>query len=140
MTDDETIKMSLAETLAFIKKADVTIYDECVKAIAELGEEAAKLARDKAEEQGFAAPGKSGRGTGALLEDIGYSTRGPIAILKETAVNKKTGYKYPAVFEFGRKSEWMDRPFLFPAIRDLEPEAFTRLEEAIQTAIRRLDA
>lgn len=135
--DAATIHLSLDETLAYIKKADVEIYDEAIAAIKELGAEAAALAKAKATQQGFAAPGKSGRGTGRLLEQIGYSTRGPVAILRETAVSDK-GYKYPAVFEFGRKKEWMNRPFLFPAIRDLEPEAFARIERAVDTAIARL--
>lgn len=137
LVSDE-LELSLGDVLTMLRKAAPAVYQETLVAVKELGAEAAKIAREKAEQQGFSGTGRSGRGTGRLFDGIGYSTRGPVAILRETA--SANGYPYPAVFEFGRKEPWMDRPFLFPAIRDLEPEAIARVEQAVDSALARIEA
>lgn len=133
---EDTISLGLRETLRFLKTVDDEVAAEVVATVKGLGAEAAAIAKSKAAAQGFAAPGKSGRGTGGLLERIGYTTRGPVAVLRETAT--RNGYRYPAIFEFGRRAGWMDRPFLMPAVRELAPEAMRRTEAAVERAIRRL--
>jgi hypothetical protein len=147
---EDTISLGLRETLRFLKTVDDEVAAEVVATVKGLGAEAAALAKSKAAAQGFAAPGKSGRGTGRLIDGIGYSTRGPIAILREKTVGASytgrdssrhtypAGYPYPAIFEFGRKAAWMNRPFLMPAVCELAPEAFRRTEAAVERAIRRL--
>jgi hypothetical protein len=73
-------------------------------------------ARVQAERQGFGGGGRSGRGRGDLLRKLTFGVRAGLAWIAEGAV-RTTGrgapFKYPAVFEFGRRQH---RPFLLPAL------------------------
>lgn len=138
-TSAETIKMSVADVVALMKKADKAAAEELFHAITEVAQAALEIAEKKATEEGFEEPGESGRGTGKLLRSLSYSIRksdryGPGALLRETAVSD-AGFRYPAVFEFGHREDWMRRPFMFPAIDEIEPEAWVKVQEAIDKAI-----
>jgi hypothetical protein len=133
---EDTIRLSLADTLRTLRRVDLEIAAEVRGEILEVAKEAAELAKHNAAAQGFAAPGRSGRGTGKLIDDIGYGARGTTGVVKEMA--SRNGYRYPGVFEFGRAAEWMHRPFLMPAVHAIAPEAVRRTEEAVERAIRRL--
>jgi hypothetical protein len=78
-----------------------------------LARDVATTAREIAADQGFTAPGRSGRGKGDLLRDIRYGVTGTYAVIRETA--NRGDFPYPAVYEYGH-SKWGHRPFLNPAI------------------------
>lgn len=61
-------------------------------------------------QQGLAAPGRSGRGTGALVGGLKTFATGSIAGVRDTA--NRNGFPYPRVYEFGHGKT---RAFLYPA-------------------------
>ena len=92
----------------------------------------ANQAKENAVAQGFAPPGRSGRGTGQLLRGIKASARGGIGYVRETAVSPK-GYRYPGVYEFGGDKA---RAFLVPAVEQKRLAVEAILGGAVQRALQ----
>lgn len=69
----------------------------------------ASTAREVAAFQGFAPPGTSGRGTGALIGSIRGGTTLTKAYIADYARNQD--YSYPRLYEYG-----LNRAFMVPAV------------------------
>jgi hypothetical protein len=86
-------------------------------------------ARQQAIGQGFGGTGRSGRGRGELLRKLTYGVRGGLAYIAEGAVRTEgrgAPFKYPAVFEYGRRQH---RPFLLPALDAKRQDVYRGIED-----------
>ena len=140
--------MSVTVTVGPIKGIDNIIRSlrfldkDIAKEVSKEIRHAAALVRDtavaEAMHQGFAAPGRSGRGTGALIGSITYSVKGGRAWVVDKATRRD--YPYPAVFEFGQKERWMVRPFLKPAVDKNEAAIKASVVAAVERAVELYNA
>jgi hypothetical protein len=76
-----------------------------------IGDMVAQTAEEVAAFQGFDPPGRSGRGSGALIGGIRSGVTKHKAYVKTTA--RRGDYAYPRIYEYGNSRE---RAFLHPAI------------------------
>lgn len=135
---DEELRTSADNVISMLREAVPEIYKELNGAVRDVAKVGADLAKAEAAGEEFVPPGKSGRAKGHLIEDIGYTSRGAVGYIRETAT--RNGYTYPGVFEFSReyKGGRMRRPFLIPARDKLVPYAHDRIHEAVQDALEKV--
>ena len=103
------------------KEARKSLRDELKAAAGVVAVEAQSVARSKR----LVATGK-------LVRSIKPGLQGAGAVVRVGAT--RNGYRYPAVYEFGRGGA---RAFLRPAAERKEGEVRERAEDAMQTAIRK---
>jgi hypothetical protein len=82
--------------------------------------------------QGFAPPGTSGRGTGALIGSIRSGVTKHKAYIKESAENQ--GYYYPRLYEYAR-----DRAFMRPAVNLNEARIYATVEAAVLALVSKFN-
>jgi hypothetical protein len=84
--------------------------------------------------QGFAPPGRSGRGSGALIGSIRSGTTTRKGYVKDTAMNQE--FSYPRMYEY------MDagiRAFLHPAIDQNRAKIIVALNVIVEEACRKFN-
>jgi hypothetical protein len=127
----------LKEVLRDLGKMDPTLRRKLAAELRKLVRGAAQVAKEKAAAQGFTPPGRSGRGTGALIRDIKYrsfvSREGYVGLIRETATRSGT-FRYPAVFEYGH-SHWGHRPFLEPTRQAVQPFVYEELTRVLNEQV-----
>ena len=128
-SDDMVYVEGLKEVIYSFNKADREISRRITARLRVLASKTRDEARKIAREEGFGPPGRSGRGTGALINKIRYSVRGPVASIRETATSPE-GYLYPAIYEYGHGHHG-HRPFMEPAKQKMYPETIATIEELI---------
>lgn len=95
----------------------------------------ATQAKENAVAQGFAPPGRSGRGTGQLLRGIKASVRSGVGYVRESAMTSR-GFPYPAVYEFGGDKH---RAFIVPAVEQKRLAVEAMLAGAVERALKAQD-
>lgn len=137
---DDELRTTSDNVIRMLREAVPEIYRELNGAVRDVARAGADLAKAEAAGEDFTPPGKSHRGKGSLIEDIGYSSRNAVGYIRETAT--RDGYTYPGVFEFSReyKGGKMRRPFLIPARDKLIPYAHDRIDEAVKDALEKVQS
>lgn len=136
---DQELRTSADNVIAMLRQAAPEIAKELTGAVRDVARVGADMAKANAAMEGFTPPGRSGRGTGRLIEKIGYTAHGVTGIIKESAT--RDGYRYPAIYEFSReyKGGRMRRPFLIPARNEIVPYARIRIDEAVREALDKVE-
>lgn len=96
----------------------------------------AEKAKEIAESEGL-------HDSGALIGSIKAGMQGGAGVVRVTA--ERNGFRYPAVYEYGRRSPWQDskgvRTFLAPALDakrvEIEAEVLADIDWIIQELARR---
>ena len=122
----------LASLIEFLRTFDKEIAKEVNDELRTVAKQVKDRVVQEAEAQGFTPPGRSGRGKGALIREIGYGVSRGKMYIRETA-NRK-GFRYPMVYEFGKREEWMKRPFIKPGIDASQDIVQKGMEAALDRA------
>jgi hypothetical protein len=106
-----------------------------VAGIKALGAVIAERAKSKARDQGLDK-------TGNLIKGIKPACRGTVGMIRESAVSRDIGgikrsggYPYPAVYEFGKREPYWNRPFVTPAVDESRPLIVSELGRYIAEAL-----
>jgi hypothetical protein len=112
----------LADAQRYLRKIDVEAAKNLNKELKSAAKIVQAEAKSIAAAKGLAAPGRSGRGTGALVSGLRVFSSGGAAGVRD-AVNRG-GFPYPAVYEYGHGAA---RAFLQPAGEAKMPEVEAKL-------------
>lgn len=88
--------------------------------------------------QGFAPPGRSGRGTGKLIGSIRSGVTGTMGYVRDSAMNESSSppYPYPRRYEYQSGGA---RAFMHPAISQNEGKILASLVAVIDEVSRRFN-
>jgi len=121
----------LDELVRSLRRLDRKLGKGITDSLRVLARDVADTAKGVAVFQGFAEPGRSGRGTGAMLSSIKYGVRAGSAYVRVAA--QRDGYPYPRVYEYGGGGE---RSFVHPALGLEEEHIFRTLEQTVDALLR----
>jgi hypothetical protein len=125
MADDFTVKLEgWSQLQRSFKAVDRRLPLELKRELRVIADEVRVAAVDIAGQRGLAPPGRSGRGTGALIGGIKTFSTQSAAGVRDTTV--RGGFNYPAVYEYGHGRV---RAFLNPALEQKHEIVVTKISE-----------
>jgi hypothetical protein len=124
------------ELVATFRRIDRRIARGLQDEIRGTARDVAAIARRIATEKGLGSPGRSGRGTGDLVNHIKVRVRGGSAFIVEdvrrVSAKYPAGYPYAKVYEYGSGGV---RAFMHPAAREAAPLVMERTSRLIDRVI-----
>lgn len=135
MADKSTVQIGgMTELLRTFKILYPELQKELSAGLREISAQIANEAVQIAIQQGFAPPGRSGRGTGALIGSIRSGATMRKGYVKDTAMNQ--GYSYPRRYEYENGGA---RSFLHPAIDQNKDKITAALAAVVEHVVARFN-